>query len=43
MNPNKSTLGTVYAWAIGLNILAWGGYLYLTQVMGFDFEMIHAR
>ena len=27
---------------IGLNVLAWGGYLYLTKVMGFDLESIRA-
>ena len=32
---------TLFAWAIGINVVAWGGYLYLTKVMGIDFEMIH--
>ena len=32
---------TLFAWAIGINVVAWGGYLYLTKVMGIDFEVIH--
>ena len=31
---------TIYLWALGLNVVAWGGYLYLTKVMGIDFESI---
>ena len=31
----------LFAWAIGINVVAWGGYLYLTWVMGIDFELIH--
>ena len=31
---------TIYLWALGLNVVAWGGYLYLTNVMGIDFESI---
>ena len=31
----------LFAWAIGINVVAWGGYLYLTRVMGIDFELIH--
>ena len=31
---------TLYLWALGLNVVAWGGYLYLTKVMGIDFESI---
>ena len=31
----------LFAWAIGINVVAWGGYLYLTKVMGIDFELIH--
>ena len=31
---------TVYLWALGLNVVAWGGYLVLTKVMGIDFESI---
>ena len=43
MDPNKRDRRSVDAWAIGLNILAWGGSLYLTQVMGGDVEMINAH
>ena len=31
---------TLYLWALGLNIVAWGGYLILTKVMEIDFESI---
>ena len=31
---------TLYLWALGLNFVAWGGYLVLTKVMGIDFESI---
>ncbi len=31
---------TLYIWALDLNVVAWGGYLYLTKVMGIDFESI---
>ena len=31
---------TLYLWALGLNVVAWGGYIYLTKVMGIDFESI---
>ena len=31
---------TLYLWALGLNFVAWGGYLILTKVMGIDFESI---
>ena len=27
---------------VGLNLLAWGGYFYLTKVMGFDLESLRA-
>lgn len=27
---------------VGLNVLAWGGYFYLTRVMGFDLESLRA-
>ena len=30
----------LFSWAIGLNVLAWGGYFYLTQVMGFDLDAL---
>ena len=29
---------TLYLWALGLNVVAWGGYLVLTKVMGIDFN-----
>ena len=32
---------TLFTWAIGINVVAWGGNLYLTKVMGIDFELIH--
>ena len=35
--PTKRTL---YLWALGLNVVAWGGYLVLTKVMGIHFESI---
>ena len=31
---------TLYLLALGLNVVAWGGYLVLTQIMGIDFESI---
>jgi len=31
---------TLYLWALGLNVVAWGGYFVLTKVMGIDFESI---
>ena len=27
---------------VSLNLLAWGGYFYLTKVMGFDLESLRA-
>ena len=33
---------TLYLWALGLNVVAWGGYLVLTKVMGIDFESTSA-
>ena len=36
-----TTRRKLFAWAIGMNVVAWGGYLYLTKVMGIDFELIH--
>ena len=30
----------LYTWALALNAVAWGGYFYLTKVMGIDFESI---
>ena len=29
----SKTTKTVWFWAIGLNVIAWGGYLVLTRVM----------
>ena len=34
------TRRSLYIWALALNVVAWGGYFYLTQVMGIDFESI---
>ena len=34
------TRRTLFIWALGLNVVAWGAYLYLTKVMGIDFESI---
>ena len=31
---------TLYIWAISINIVALGVYLYLTKVMHIDFELI---
>ena len=31
---------TLYLWALGLNVVAWGGYLVLTKATGIDFESI---
>jgi len=31
---------TMYIWALGLNVVAWGAYLVLTKVMGIDFDAI---
>lgn len=31
---------TMFTWALGLNVVAWGAYLVLTKVMGIDFELI---
>lgn len=42
MDDNARTARRMlFAWAIGINVVAWGGYLYLTRVMGIDFELIH--
>ena len=30
----------LFIWAISINVVAWGGYLYLTKVMGFDYELM---
>ena len=37
---STQTRRTLYLWALGLNVVAWGGYLVLTKVMGIDFESI---
>ena len=34
------TRRTLYIWALALNVVAWGGYVYLTKAMGIDFESI---
>ena len=31
---------TLVTWAISINVVAWGGYFYLTKIMGIDFELI---
>ena len=36
----RKTRRKLFAWAIGINVVAWGGYFYLTKVMGIDFELI---
>ena len=36
----RKSRSTLFTWAIGINVIAWGGYLYLTKVMGIDFELI---
>ena len=33
---STQTRQTLYLWALGLNVVAWGGYLVLTKVMGID-------
>ena len=30
----------LFIWAISINVVAWGGYLYLTKIMGFDYELM---
>ena len=40
IEDSTQTRRTLYLWALGLNIVAWGGYLVLTKVMGIDFESI---
>ena len=39
-DDSAPTRRTLYLWALGLNVVAWGGYLVLTKVMGIDFETI---
>ena len=39
-DDSAPTRRTLYLWALGLNVVAWGGYLVLTQIMGIDFESI---
>ena len=39
-DDSTQTRRTLYLWALGLNVVAWGGYLVLTKVMGIDFELI---
>ena len=42
-DDSAPTRRTLYLWALGLNVVAWGGYLVLTKVMGIDFETIRQR
>ena len=37
----SKTTKTVWFWVIGLNVIAWGGYLVLTRVMGITFDSVH--
>ena len=37
----SKTTKTVWFWAIGLNVIAWGGYLVLTRVMGITLDSVH--
>ena len=39
-DDSAQTRRMLYLWALGLNVVAWGGYLVLTQIMGIDFESI---
>jgi len=39
-DDSTQTRRTLYLCALGLNVVAWGGYLVLTKVMGSDFESI---
>ena len=36
----SKTTKTVWLWAIGLNLIAWSGYLVLTRVMGVTFNSV---
>ena len=36
----SQTTKTVWFWAIGLDVIAWGGYLALTRVMGITFDSV---
>ena len=38
---NSKTIKTVWLWAIGLNLIAWSGYLVLTRVMGITLDSVH--
>ena len=37
----SKTTKTVWFWVIGLNVIAWGGYVVLTRVMGITFDSVH--
>ncbi|QNI56391.1 putative membrane protein [Synechococcus sp. BIOS-E4-1] len=38
---SSKTTKTVWFWVIGLNVITWGGYLFLTRVMGITFDSVH--
>ena len=38
---SSKTTETVWFWVIGLNVIAWGGYLVFTRVMGITFDSVH--
>ncbi len=38
---SSKTTKIVWYWAIGLNVIAWGGYFVLTRVIGITFESAH--
>ncbi|KZR84713.1 hypothetical protein MITS9504_02770 [Synechococcus sp. MIT S9504] len=38
---SSKTTKTVWLWVIGLNVIAWGGYLVFTRVMGITFDSAH--
>ena len=39
-NAGKATK-TIWIWAIGLNLIAWSGYVVLTRVVGITFDSVH--
>tara|TARA_B100000073_G_scaffold286230_1_gene247933 strand:- start:420 stop:548 length:129 start_codon:yes stop_codon:yes gene_type:complete len=36
----SKTTNTVWFWAIGLNVIAWVGYLVVTRVMDITFDSV---
>ena len=42
MGDDTQSRHRLIAVVVGLNLLAWGGYFYLTKVMGFDLESLRA-